>query len=148
MVKDFDTWNTIKKKVDEKKIEKSLFFLPREIWWCSLGQNIGVESDGKHADFERPVLILKVFNAEMIWILPVTSTVKQSPYLYYFKSGNNDRSIMLSQIRTVSTKRLKRKIETLNEADFNRILKLTQAFFKSETPTNVGESRRPKPLIE
>ncbi|MFA5871014.1 MAG: hypothetical protein WC842_03995 [Candidatus Paceibacterota bacterium] len=55
--KDFDSWNIQKKKINTR--EKVIFCNIREIWWCSLGVNIGSEEDGKNELFERPVLILK-----------------------------------------------------------------------------------------
>ena len=53
MDKDFDKWNTEKKTVDAKVVNRELFFYAREIWWCSAGLNIGVEVNGKHENFER-----------------------------------------------------------------------------------------------
>jgi hypothetical protein len=43
-VKDFDSWNEIKKKTES---EKPRFYKVREIWWCRFGLNIGTEQDGK-----------------------------------------------------------------------------------------------------
>jgi len=39
--KDFDKWNMKKKKLDKNK--RDLLFKEGEIWWCSLGVNIGEE---------------------------------------------------------------------------------------------------------
>lgn len=30
-----------------------------EIWWCAMGENVGVEINGKHDVFSRPVLVFK-----------------------------------------------------------------------------------------
>lgn len=57
MEKDFDNWTQIKKGLDTE--HKIPFFNEREIWWCSLGVNIGYEIYGKGYVFSRPVLILK-----------------------------------------------------------------------------------------
>lgn len=65
MKKDFDKWNIEKKIVDARVVNKNLFFYAREIWWCSTGLNVGVESNGKHDNFERPMLIVKKFNSEL-----------------------------------------------------------------------------------
>lgn len=45
MKKDFDNWNKIKKSVNIKVAE--VYFRERDIWWVSLGTNIGFEQDGK-----------------------------------------------------------------------------------------------------
>lgn len=73
-MKDLDNWHKLKKHLDQKA--NHLKFHDREIWWCSLGINIGREQDGKNADFVRPVLILKIFNNETAWILPLSSKIK------------------------------------------------------------------------
>ena len=58
MEKDFDSWNNIKQDIEKNK--KSLYANQREVWWCSIGINVGSESCGKNELFERAVLILKV----------------------------------------------------------------------------------------
>ena len=45
MNKDFDSWNEAKKGLDSYDV-----FLPikeGEVWWCSIGMNIGIEMCGK-----------------------------------------------------------------------------------------------------
>ena len=44
--KDFDTWNGLKKSIECKQGGEAYAY-PREVWWCSLGVNLGVEIDGK-----------------------------------------------------------------------------------------------------
>ena len=74
MVKDFDNWNKKKKSIEDFGL---LDFYPkgREIWWCSLGVNLGVEADGKEENFRRPVLILKAFNKTAVCPIPMKGTV-------------------------------------------------------------------------
>lgn len=45
MLKDFDNWNILKKKIETDRDE--FFCNRREIWWCNLGINTGSESCGK-----------------------------------------------------------------------------------------------------
>lgn len=45
--KDFDGWN-IKKKEINSKFHKPPMFKERDIWWISVGINVGFEEDGKH----------------------------------------------------------------------------------------------------
>ncbi len=119
MRKDFDRWNTNKKTL-EIRVQVP-FFHEREIWWCSLGVNIGVEYDGKNEYFERPVLIYHKFNKEMAWIFPMTSKPRTGPN--YFEIAHDERTswVCLSQIRTISTKRLIRKVSTTSDAQFQRL---------------------------
>ena len=48
--KDFDAWN--KQKILLENTQRNISFHEREIWWCSLGLNIGDEQDRKNELFE------------------------------------------------------------------------------------------------
>ncbi len=122
-MKDFDVWNKEKKYIENKVVNRDLFFYPREIWWCSAGLNIGVESDGKNENFERPMLIIKKFNADMVWVLPLTTKEKQNKYHYKLEHETIKSWVILSQIKTISTKRLLRKIGSISEFDFKEVIK-------------------------
>ena len=138
MPKDFDSWNLIKKMTDEKYISRDFFFHEREVWWCSLGINIGVESDGKNYYFERPVLIVKKFNADMIWIIPLTSRRHDSEYYTKVYHEFGPSWACLTQLRVVSTKRLLRKIGMTIQTDFEVVLNSLSSFIKIETPAVSG----------
>ena len=53
----YDQWNNVKKELANR--EEKFFFKEGEIWWVSLGQNLGTESYGKGDTFRRPVLVIK-----------------------------------------------------------------------------------------
>ena len=103
-----------------------MFFYAREIWWCSAGLNIGVEADGKNENYERPFLIIKKFNADMVWVLPLTTQEKINKY--YFKLNYEELKswVVLSQIKTISTKRLLRKVGSISESDFKEVVERLQ----------------------
>ncbi|HEY4476399.1 MAG TPA: type II toxin-antitoxin system PemK/MazF family toxin [Candidatus Paceibacterota bacterium] len=142
----FDSWNSDKKLIHFSEASPP-YFKEREIWWCALGVNVGVETDGKNDNFERPVLLLAGFNKEMAWVLPITSRSNKSRFYYPLEYEGQKQWIILSQIRTISTKRLLRKIRVLSEEEFGPIVNLIIGFLKkaNETPPDGGESRRPKP---
>ena len=48
----------------------------RDIWWCSIGVNIGDEIDGKNELFHRPVLILKKFSSELCLVAPTSAMAR------------------------------------------------------------------------
>ena len=120
MPKDFDSWNQIKKKIDEG--EKLIFCNQREIWWCSLGLNVGVEEDGKNQLFERPVLVIKVFNQRMIRVAPLTGRDREDKYHITISYNNRTGSVILSQMKTISSKRLSRKLCRLDEKQFAKVI--------------------------
>ena len=134
MQKDFDKWNTEKKVVDAKAVNTELFFYAREIWWCSAGLNIGVEANGKHDNFERPMLILKKFNADMVWALPLTTQGQNNKYYYKLNHENVKSWVVLSQIKTISTKRFLRKVGSISESDFKEVIIKLKNFLKIENP--------------
>lgn len=119
----FIQWTKLKIRIHISNNSK-LYFCEREIWWTSLGVNIGYEQDGKNERFERPVLILKVFNRDIFWALPITSKEKTGKYYYQFEHSGNKYSVILSQIRLISSKRLLRKIRVLPDTDFEKVRKL------------------------
>lgn len=125
--KDFNNWNEKKKIIDQKEISSGIFFNEREIWWGSLGVNIGYEQDGKNEDFERPLLIVKKFNRSIVWVLPLTTIAKDNKFHYKLKSSGS--FVILSQIRLVSTKRFLRLIETINENEFKEIISNIKGLF-------------------
>ena len=104
--------------------EITFYFHEREIWWASLGVNIGYEQNGKNEKFERPVLVFKKFNKSTLWVLPLTSKNRTGEFFYQFEYEGRKYSIILSQLRLVSSKRLLRKIRALPDADFEKIRKL------------------------
>ncbi|MEI6397020.1 MAG: type II toxin-antitoxin system PemK/MazF family toxin [Candidatus Taylorbacteria bacterium] len=108
------------------------------MWWCSLGINIGVESDGKNDNFERPVLIVKKFNADMIWIVPLTSRKHNNEYYRKVDHEFGPSWECLTQLRVVSTKRLLRKIGMTIQTDFQAVLTSLSEYIKIETPAMSG----------
>lgn len=118
MEKDFNAWT--KKKIGIHNASKRVFFHEREVWWCSLGVNIGFEQDGKGDHFERPVLVFKKFNKEIFWALALTTKRKEGPYYKEIVLHDNIfRMAILSQIRLVDASRLREKIGTVSKASFN-----------------------------
>jgi mRNA-degrading endonuclease toxin of MazEF toxin-antitoxin module len=109
--------------------ESDVYFYDREIWWCALGANIGFEQDGKNDTFERPVLILRKFNKHMAWVLPLTSRdKKESPFYQATEHEGKTYYIILSQVRTISSKRLLRKLRTLPEEEFEQVREKVKGF--------------------
>ena len=111
------TWTKLKIRLHHKD-QHAPFFFEREIWWASLGSNIGVEEDGKNELFERPVIITRVFNLDLVWVVPLTSKLKNGKFYFPFVHEGKTYSAILSQMKPLSTKRLIRKIRTISLNDF------------------------------
>jgi mRNA-degrading endonuclease toxin of MazEF toxin-antitoxin module len=64
------------------------------------------------------VLILKVYNKETALIIPLTSKLKDGKYYITLEFKGRFSTITLSQARTISTKRLSRKIGIISKNNF------------------------------
>lgn len=120
MKKDFDKWNSEKKKIQTEATPP--FCHEREVWWCSLGVNVGFEQDGTGEHFDRPVVVVRGFNEKVF--LGVALTGRRREDKYYFPVGHiedREASAILSQVRLIDTKRLVRKITTLEEVVFKEL---------------------------
>ena len=120
MHKDFDTWNVKKKEIHNHNA--GAFCHAREIWWCSLGINVGFEQDGTGKNFDRPVLVIRGFNERIFFGVALTGVKRKGKY--YFPIGKvegREASAVLSQVRLIDTKRLVRKMETLDEKVFKEL---------------------------
>jgi mRNA interferase MazF len=116
----FIEWTLLKVRIHLS--DRKFFPRKREIWWISLGKNVGVEANGKNEKFERPVLIIKVFNEHSSLVAPISSTIKPVHYLFQFINVSGvPNSINLSQMRMVSSKRFIRKIGEMDLETFEEV---------------------------
>lgn len=130
-MKRFLEWIKIKERIHTEKLPPT--FEEREIWWSSLGENIGHEEDGRGNDFVRPFIIVRKFNKELLFGVPCSSAPKENKY--YFKivvqAGNFKTSALLSQGRVISSRRLLNKIDKMGDASFKELKKaLEKALLK------------------
>lgn len=121
---DFDKWNHIKKNVDAREINLKLFPQIGEVWMCALGKNIGREQNGGGENFSRPMLVIKKFNNEIFWTLPLSTKQKKIDFYYNFQDKNNQKvSVIISQIRLMHIKRFERKLYEIETFDVEEIKK-------------------------
>ncbi len=120
MKKDFDNWNK-KKKIIQEKISPE-FYHEREVWWCSLGVNVGYEQDRTGENFDRPVVVMRGFNQNTFFGVGLTGRKKEGKYYFYLgKIEGRDATAVLSQVKNIDTKRLIRKMTTLDEDVFQKL---------------------------
>jgi mRNA-degrading endonuclease toxin of MazEF toxin-antitoxin module len=119
-IKRFDGWNAYGKNLNS--IEFQGFFHAREIWWCALGINIGSEQDGTSDLFERPVLILRGIRRDLLLVIPFTTKIADHPHRIYSESTGMPSQLLLDQLRTISSKRLLRKMGSLDLSLFRRVI--------------------------
>ena len=124
MKKDYTKWHKV--KTDINNAEKRVFFHEREIWFCYVGANVGFEQDGNKEEYLRPVLIVRKFNNEIFWGIPLTKSEKRKDNRYYYAFSFVEGIIslaILSQIKLIDAKRLARHVGIMKVDDFEKIKK-------------------------
>ena len=117
MKKDFDTWNKENKRVHASETNK--LYHERQVWWCSLGANIGFEQDGTGDDYQRPVLILRGISRNTCYIVPLTtSTQKHKLRIRIGLVDGKQATALISQIKLIDTKRLVNKLGFIDQKAF------------------------------
>ncbi len=119
MEKDFDRWNFQKKKIDSYRGD--VLFKEGEIWWCSVGLNIGDESYGKGPTFRRPILVLKKLSRNLCIGIPLSTKLKTGTWFATISITEGSRTILLYQIRAFSAKRFQRRLAVLDEQGFKHV---------------------------
>ncbi|MEK7095241.1 MAG: type II toxin-antitoxin system PemK/MazF family toxin [Patescibacteria group bacterium] len=132
--KDFENWNKLKKDTDLKDV-KNILIQEGAIWLMNVGVNIGFEIDGKGENFARPVIIVKKINNDTFFGIPASSKIFINYYRIKFKLFDEDRVMVLSQMRIFDKKRCIRFMMTL---PYEQLLivqdKIAKLFLKAETP--------------
>lgn len=124
MEKDFDGWNVVKKQTHA---ESPRLYTVREIWWCALGVNVGSEQDGDNERYRRPVLILQGYSADTCLVVPLTASTREHKLRPVIGAvDGKEAHALLSQVRVIDTRRLVRKICTLDREIFERIRKVVK----------------------
>lgn len=119
MSKRYDDWNEVKKDIQAHS--KEVFFRERDIFWASIGINIGFEQDGKGKIFSRPVLVLKKFSKNLFFGIPLSTQVKEGSFFYEFMLKGCTSNALLVQGRLYDSKRLENKIGMINKQDFYKL---------------------------
>jgi len=115
-VKNFDAWNDIKKEIDNHV--NTIIFKERDIFWTSIGENIGFEQNGKGDIFSRPVLVMKKFSKNMFFGIPLSTQMKQGNFFFEFDLNGEKSNALIVQGRLFDAKRLENKIGMIEKGDF------------------------------
>lgn len=122
-------WCRVKIGLAEK--EHAIIFKQGDIWWCSLGMNLGEEMYGKGSNFRRPVLVFRKLTSNSFLGLPVTRQQKEGSWYVEITVHGNKRWVMLNQARILDKKRLTSRIVALDTKDFQEVKDRFVAFYSS-----------------
>ena len=117
--KDYQRWMPVKAKINNN-CNRATFKI-RDVFWASIGENIGFEEDGKGQCYNRPVVILKKFNEQLFWGIPLSTTTRRGKYYFevsLLSKGGKQGVAVLSQLRLWDSARLENKIGMLSKKEF------------------------------
>ena len=123
--KQFEEWIKLKEKLHYGG--KTPRIRQGEVWWCSFGENVGVEINGKSARFTRPVLIMKKLSHLGFMGIPLTSQPKTGSWYTSFGFLGKTEYAAVCQARVMSVSRLHSKMGELPMADLATV---KEAFHK------------------
>lgn len=132
-IKRFQEWITLKEKLRTHDTKPPLF-KEGEIWWCGMGENIGVEVSGKNQDFSRPVLVFKKLSKYGFLGIPTSTKIKDGTWYVKIDYQGKNFVVNLSQTKFFSYKRLYNKITTLDSKDFYKTKQAFADLFCSNAP--------------
>jgi mRNA interferase MazF len=121
LIEKFNKWNIKKQEINFSDRTDNMYFKEGQIWWCSVGQNVGSESLGKGEYFMRPILIIKKLSSDLCIALPLTSKKKTGTWFEDITFEGERICALLYQIRTFNKKRFQRKMGELDQKDFLRV---------------------------
>lgn len=116
--KRYDEWNELKKSLHYSG--KLPTYHEREIWWMSIGENIGSEINGKGEKFLRPILVVRKYG-NLFFGVPLSSQIHQGRWYELFEYKNKTQCALLSQSGKYSANRLHHKMGRMPRMDYLRI---------------------------
>ena len=116
-----DEWNNFKKYLYDKELNEVSRIKDGEIWWVAIGENIGVEINGKSEYFTRPVLVLKTLSPYGFMGLPLTTQSHGGAWYFRNRYSTKRSYFALSQARVFSAKRVFGRFGAIPNNELERI---------------------------
>jgi mRNA interferase MazF len=120
MLKRFSEWFGLKKKLHERQQTPPLVS-EREVWWASVGENVGSEINGKSELFSRPVIIYKKLSHGFYFVIPTTTQKKEGSWFVRVRYQRTDMTACLHQARAIDHRRLSSRLGQLDGDDFENV---------------------------
>ena len=119
-LKRFFNWIGLKRKLHYKNHQPPLVSRG-DIWWASIGENVGSEINGKNDLFSRPVIIFKKLAHGFYFVIPTTTQVREGSWYVKFRQQEKEMVACLHQSRSLDYRRLSSKLGTMDDQDFARL---------------------------
>jgi mRNA interferase MazF len=128
-MKRFVEWLGLKGQLHERK-HAPPHVSERDIWWASVGENVGSEINGKSGLFSRPVIILKKLSHGFYFVVPTTTQSRQGSWYVPFEQHGKRMYACLHQARALDYRRLSSRLGTIDGNDFARVKTGFQTLYK------------------
>ncbi len=142
----YKEWFGVKADIQARKNKPH--FKEWQIWWCAVGENVGVEINGKGMKFARPIVVYRKLSEYGFVGIPLTTQdhTETSPDWYvHFRFRGIDEYAALHQVESVSVYRLYRFVGTLDDEDIDVVKNGFRKLYIKNTPSIkkgvAGESR-------
>lgn len=119
-IKNFLEWIKLKERLHHQT-HKPPLVSERDLWWTSIGENVGSELNGKSDLFSRPVIIFKKLSHGFYFVIPTTSQDKEGSWFVSFGHKRKKMSACLHQARAIDYRRLSNKIGQIDTSDYGRV---------------------------
>jgi mRNA interferase MazF len=119
-MKRFLEWFGVKQRLHEAQHDPPLVS-EGDIWWASVGENVGSEINGKSALFSRPVVIYKKLSHGFYFVVPTTTQERAGTWFVGFRQQDKAMLACLHQARSIDHRRLSSKLGTMDDEDFERV---------------------------
>jgi mRNA interferase MazF len=119
-MKQFLQWIGLKERL-HKSSHRPPFVSEREIWWISLGENVGSEMNGKSDRFTRPALIVKKLAHGFYLVAPTTTQPHTGTWYVRVRLAGVDEYVCLHQIKAVDYRRLYSRLGQINTDHFEEV---------------------------
>lgn len=119
-IKRFLEWIHLKEKL-HCSTHKPPLFREGEVWWCSVGENVGSEINGKSDLFSRPVLIFKKLSSSTFLGIPTSSQDRVGSWYVSISLHEKTSVVILSQTRVFDYKRLSNRIGRIDSTNMKKV---------------------------
>jgi len=119
-IKRFLEWVGLKERL-HSKICKAPYVSEGEVWWASIGENVGSEINGKSQLFTRPVIIFKKLTHSYYFVIPATTKEKSGSWYVPYDQGGVKANACLHHARSIDYRRLFSRLGELEASDLAKI---------------------------
>jgi mRNA interferase MazF len=120
MFKRFLEWILLKERLQANNSTPP-FVSERDLWWISMGENVGSEINGKSKLFSRPGIIYKKLSHTFYLIIPTTTQKREGSWFIPITINGKQTYACLHQLKTFDYRRLSSRMAQLTPDDFEKV---------------------------